>query len=384
MASTEKQAIRTIAEEILKAAKTISNSNTQLQSSSLYNSILSSIANAPVKAQTGDEMSTRVINSFSGIAGETMKHLTLDSAQIGDLDVAFGQFIHLVAQEAHFDDLDVDQVRADIADIGYANIDKADIEWANINSLVSQIIQTARAEIAMAFIDYGNVGNIIIDDGVSKSMFIERLTSTSASFVNGTFANLVLKGIDGKYYSLVIDEDGTIHTQEVEVTEEEIAEEQTIDGRNIVDTYANFQELDTAKLKASTAIIQELMFDSLKGKKIDAEEAVITSAQLRDLNVVSATIDHLDVTDIKTGFIYSPDYEADEIQKIYPMVGMYPYLPDDENVLYPNNGRIVKSGFAIDFSTGQIYGGVYSQQIADLQQQIQELKDALVYPKDAS
>ena len=41
------------------------------------------------------------------------------------------------------------------------------------------------------------------------------------------------------------------------------------------------------------------------------------------------------------------------ITKIYPASDLYP--ADD---LYPNNGERVTRGFAIDFATGQIYGGI--------------------------
>lgn len=72
-----------------------------------------------------------------------------------------------------------------------------------------------------------------------------------------------------------------------------------------------------------------------------------------ELNAQRVTIRNLTVSDITGGLIHSADYQTVVITKIYPASDLYP--ADD---LYPNNGERVTRGFAIDFATGQIYGGI--------------------------
>ena len=72
-----------------------------------------------------------------------------------------------------------------------------------------------------------------------------------------------------------------------------------------------------------------------------------------ELNAQDVTIRNLTVSDITSGIIHSADYETVVITKIYPASTLYP-----ADNLYPNNGERVTRGFAIDFATGQIYGGI--------------------------
>lgn len=89
------------------------------------------------------------------------------------------------------------------------------------------------------------------------------------------------------------------------------------------------------------------------------------------LNADVVRIINLSADDIASGIIHSADYTTVAIPYIYPASTLYPGAE-----VYCNNGELVTKGFAIDFTTGQIYGGFYSEQIAQLQ-------NALVYPKDA-
>jgi len=102
-----------------------------------------------------------------------------------------------------------------------------------------------------------------------------------------------------------------------------------------------------------------------------------------ELNAAIVRIKNLSVADISSGMIHSADYSTIVIPMLYPATDLYP-APD----LYPNYGEQVTSGFAIDFRTGQIYGGFYSEQIATLQdavlalqQAVTAMQSALVYPK---
>ena len=112
------------------------------------------------------------------------------------------------------------------------------------------------------------------------------------------------------------------------------------------------------------------------GKQIRRLSVVVADkATIEDLNAMNAKLDNLSVSDIKAGIIHSADYATVDIPMIYPASDLYPDVD-----VFPNYGERVLSGFAIDFETGQIYGAFYSEQIAQLQDAVTALQNALVYP----
>lgn len=95
---------------------------------------------------------------------------------------------------------------------------------------------------------------------------------------------------------------------------------------------------------------------------------VADKASIEDLYAVYAMIENLSVSDIKTGIIHSNDYEIRTIPLLYPSSDLYP-----SDSTFPSNGETVLKGFAIDFSTGVIYGAFYSEQIAALQEAVDDI-----------
>lgn len=123
--------------------------------------------------------------------------------------------------------------------------------------------------------------------------------------------------------------------------------------------------------------------EGLEGEIQQLSIVVADKASLDDLYAVTAMIENLSVSDIKTGIIHSSDYEVITRPYVYPGSAVYP-----SSNLYPSNGETVLKGFAIDFSTGTIYGAFYSEQIAALQASvvalnasIEALRNALIYPR---
>jgi hypothetical protein len=118
----------------------------------------------------------------------------------------------------------------------------------------------------------------------------------------------------------------------------------------------------------------------LSGGQVYINASYLTAGEL---NAAIVRITNLTASDISSGLIHSADYRTVQVPKIYPATTLYP-----ASDLYPSNGEYVTSGFAIDFETGQIYGGFYSEQIStlsdtvsSLQSAVTALQNALVYPK---
>lgn len=118
----------------------------------------------------------------------------------------------------------------------------------------------------------------------------------------------------------------------------------------------------------------------LSGGQLYINASYLTAGEL---NAAVVRIVNLTASDISSGLIHSADYKTVQVPKIYPATDLYPAAD-----LYPSNGEYVTSGFAIDFETGQIYGGFYSEQIETLNNKVSALEsavtalqNALVYPK---
>lgn len=275
----------------------------------------------------GNTIMRRASIGYAKIAQAAIEQLAADAI------VAVRADIHkLVADEITADQLYVDLAKLAVAQITAANIEKANINWAEIKELNAQIASVATAQIkdatitsaqisdlnaavaeiatakiAEATIDAAQIDNLaaviasavhlevqtgsftlaeiknllsnalILQEGIADSMMITNLAVTSANLLNATIDKLVLKGSDGKYYRVFIGADGTISTEEVTVTEGEIAAGETGDGRQIVATTANVGSLNATTVKASQAIIGTIFTESLTAGKITANEALIAS-----------------------------------------------------------------------------------------------------------
>ena len=87
-----------------------------------------------------------------------------------------------------------------------------------------------------------------------------------------------------------------------------------------------------------------------------------------EFDAAKARIKNLSVEDIESGIIHSSDYQTVVVPMVYPSNTLYP-----ANDTYPSNGESVTTGFAIDFETGQILGGLYSTETERLQEEIDNI-----------
>ena len=99
-------------------------------------------------------------------------------------------------------------------------------------------------------------------------------------------------------------------------------------------------------------------------------EIIADRATVEELEAVIARINNLSVDDIRAGVIHSADYQTGAAALVYPDSGTYPGTD-----VYPSAGETVTKGFAIDFSSGQIYGAFYSEQIASLDARVTALEN---------
>lgn len=161
------------------------------------------------------------------------------------------------------------------------------------DELVASLAALMVAQIGIANIDFQKVVDMTTEQAIIKRMmankvFIEKLVVTEANILSATLGTLVLKSSDGKYYTIAISSDGTIETEEVIPTEDDIANG-SYEGREIVtDTEGNnIADLNATNLSAQNAMIGTILTTALTAGKITAAEAMLASAVIPELYVTA-------------------------------------------------------------------------------------------------
>ena len=101
------------------------------------------------------------------------------------------------------------------AQITTANIVNANIDWAAITTLSAAVASMVKADIGTADIDWAHIKDLatdtaIITQGTAGELYIAKLAVTEANMVSLTVGELVVKGTDGHFYSVSVDESGNV------------------------------------------------------------------------------------------------------------------------------------------------------------------------------
>lgn len=216
------------------------------------------------------------------ITTASIQNANIDWAEIQTLSAEIARISAAQIEEATISAAQITDLNAAVATIADARIADAVITTAQIENLNAAIAEVVALTVSTGTFDLAAIKNLlssalILQEGVADSMMITNLAVTSANLMNATIDKLVLKGADGKYYRVFIGADGTIQTEEVTVTDGEIAAGETEEGRQIVATTANVGSLNATTIKASEAIIGTIFTESLTAGKITANEALIAA-----------------------------------------------------------------------------------------------------------
>ena len=193
--------------------------------------------------------------------------LTAGTITTDALYASFAHIFGLAADNIEAGEIETDKLAAELAHIVHAEIDVGDFNLAEIQNLLANAL--------------------ILQQGQAGSMMITNLVVTSANMLNATIQTLIMPGDDGKYYQITVGTDGVLHTEEVTVTDGEIAAGQTDDGRQIVATTINAGSINGSTITAQEAILNTILTSALTAGKITAGEALIASATIPTLYVTS-------------------------------------------------------------------------------------------------
>lgn len=281
---------------------------------------------------TTDEMYAAIAEITQLSVGE----LEVDAAQIKDLEAAVIAAVQAKIDQIIAGNLTTDELYASLAEIGVMRAGQvtaenvttdelaaayAEIVALLVDNISADNIETDRLGAALArFVtlhagtaefDFATIQNLVaralsLEQASADSVYIKNLAVTSANLLSATIGKLVLRGDDGKYYAVFVGADGTIHAEEVTVTDAEISAGQTDSGRQIVETDMNVAGLNATNIQASSAVINSILTTALSAGSITAGDALIASA----------TIPALYATSIKS-IGDSLDLSANESMRVY-------------------------------------------------------------------
>lgn len=192
-------------------------------------------------------------NSITAITGAFNKITVSD-----ELYAAFANVVKLAAGSIESGNISTDQLAAVMADIVTLTAKTGEFDLATIKNLLAEVFN--------------------LEQGYAGTISITNLIVTSANLLNATVGKLVLKGPDGTYYRVFVGTDGTIQTEQVQPTDEEIEAGQTGGGQNIVETTVNAELIHGQTITGQQGNFNSILTQALNAGSITAQDAFIASA----------------------------------------------------------------------------------------------------------
>lgn len=223
-------------------------------------------------------------------SGEILRNASIQYAKISVAAIEQLSANAITALTARIEEIVANNITTDELYAAYAELialKVGSITAANIatDSLASALADFVSLHAATGQFDFATIENLlanalILKQGVAESVQIANLAVTSANMLSAVLGELILKGEDGLYYRVSVGSDGIVRTEEITITEGEIAAGESADGHQIVATTANIADLNAQNIRAASAIISAIFTEALTAGKITAAEAMIASAAI--------------------------------------------------------------------------------------------------------
>ena len=177
---------------------------------------------------------------------------------------------------------------ADALDAAAAHLIHADIDWAQIESLQAAIAHITSAEIQNAEIDFAKIRDLdadtaIITRGNAGELYITRLAVTEANLVSLTVGQLVVKGEDGCFYSVSVDENGDIQTEKKQIDNPDIKDLSIHAGEKLIEGSVTAATLNAQEIFGESALIRQLIASTLDVDTLFARDAMIDKINALDI-----------------------------------------------------------------------------------------------------
>ena len=174
------------------------------------------------------------------------------------------------------------------AQITTANINEAQIDWAAITTLTAAIASMVKADIETADIDWAHIKDLatdtaIITQGVGGELYIAKLAVTEANLVSLTVGELVVKGADGHFYAVSVDDSGNVVSTLKQISNDDVADVSINAGEKIIEGTITAATLNVNDIFANNAIIRSLIAANLDVDTLFAREATLTALNAMDI-----------------------------------------------------------------------------------------------------
>ena len=253
---------------------------------------------AHINTAAVEQLSANSITALKAYIAEIVAgSVTTDELYAGIASIALAQLTTANIENANIDwasigtlSADIASLTAQVAAIAEAKIAGASITSAQIQDLSATVANIIHAQVSTGEFALAEVENLLANvfsllQGVAGSMYITNLAVTSANLLNATIDKLVISGEDGKYYQVFVGADGKIATQEVTVTESEIAAGETSAGKQIVAATINAASLNGQMVNAQQGAFNAILTAALTAGQITANDALLASASIPMLYV---------------------------------------------------------------------------------------------------
>ena len=219
--------------------------------------------------------------------------ITADELYASIAAIAYAQLTTANIVQANIRWADIENLTAEVAriskaQINTATIEEADIQWAAITSLTAATAEIVRASIGTADIDWAHIKDLatdtaIITQGMAGELYIAKLAVTEANMVSLTVGELVVRGADGHFYAVTVDENGGIVTTLKQVGNDDVADLSINAGEKIIQGSITAGCLNVQDIFASNALIRSLIAASIDVDTLFARQATINAINAMDI-----------------------------------------------------------------------------------------------------
>ena len=219
--------------------------------------------------------------------------ITTDELYTSIAMIATAQITTANIINANIDWAQIERLAADIAEISKAqittaNINEANIDWAAITTLSAAVASMVKADIGTADIDWAHIKDLatdtaIITQGTAGELYIAKLAVTEANMVSLTVGELVVKGADGHFYSVSVDENGNVVSSLKQVSNDDVADLSINGSEKIIDGSITAKTLNVQNIFGDNAVIRSLIAANLDVDTLFAREATISALNAMDI-----------------------------------------------------------------------------------------------------
>jgi len=218
----------------------------------------------------------------------TTDELYASIAMISTAQLTTANIINANIEWAQIESLAADIATISKAQITSANIDEANIDWAAITTLSAAVASMVKADIGTADIDWSHIKDLatdtaIITQGTAGELYIAKLAVTEANMVSLTVGELVVKGSDGHFYSVSVDENGELVTTLKQVANDDVADLSIHGTEKLIEGSITAKTLNVQEIFGDNATIRSLIAANIDVDTLFAREATLNAINAMDI-----------------------------------------------------------------------------------------------------